>query len=87
LAQELKRYNGKALQLLEKNILSLPGDIQEDLQSLMIHYTEWSRKWEQLAEEKQPQPNDVFVFANDITFPKQAAQNIEAFYKDLTSNR
>lgn len=83
LAQELRLYNGKALELLEENRSSLPGDLREDIQALVIHYTEWSTKWEKLAAERQFQPGDIFVFANDTTFPKKAAQNLERIYKDL----
>ncbi|MDZ4793983.1 MAG: hypothetical protein SGI83_06865 [Bacteroidota bacterium] len=82
-ALELKLYNGKALQLLIDNKQSMPEDLQEDIQSLITHYREWSQKWEQLAAEKQHEAQDVFVFANDITFPRQAAQNLEAAYQQL----
>ena len=82
-AQELKLYNGKALQLLEENRSSLPADMQEDIQSLITHYTEWSQKWEKLDSEKKHGPDDVFVFANDVTFPKQAAHNLASAYRKL----
>ena len=82
-AQQLKLHNSKALKLLIENKHLMPEDLQEDIQSLITHYTEWSQKWEKLAAEKEHQPDDVFVFANDVTFPKQAAQNLEAAYKKL----
>ena len=83
-AQQLKLYNGHALQLLKENASLLPGNLQEDVRSLITHYQEWSAKWEQLNAEKEFAPGEVFVFANDITFPKQAAQNLENFYGELT---
>ncbi len=83
-AQPLKLHNGNALQLLKENKALLPANLQEDIQLLITHYTEWSQKWEQLDAEKKHKPNDVFVFANDITFPKQAAQHLEAYYKKIT---
>jgi hypothetical protein len=61
----------------------MPGDLQKDIQFLITHYTEWSLKWEKLAAEKEHQPDDIFVFANDVTFPKQAAQNLEEAFKKL----
>jgi hypothetical protein len=82
-AQELKLYNSKALELLRENKLLMPIELQEDIQSLITHYTEWSQKWEQLAAEKDFQPDDEFVFANDITFPKQAAKNLEAAFQHV----
>jgi hypothetical protein len=84
-AQELKLFNNQALKLLEDNKTASPGDLQEDIQSLITHYREWSAKWERLHAEKEFGPDEVFVFANDITFPKQAAQNLEDFCRDLTS--
>ncbi len=82
-AQQLKLHNNKALKLLTENKLLMSANLQEDIQSLITHYSEWSQKWEKLAAEKEHQPDDVFVFANDVTFPKQAAQNLEAVFKNL----
>jgi hypothetical protein len=79
-ALELKLHNSKALELLTDNKQLMPEDLQEDVQSLITHYTEWSQKWEKLAAEKEHQPGEVFVFANDITFPRKAAQKLEAAY-------
>lgn len=82
-AQQLKLHNSKALKLLTENKNLMPEDLQEDIQSLITHYTEWSQKWERLATEKEHQPDDVFAFANDITFPKQAAQNLDVANRKL----
>jgi hypothetical protein len=82
-AQDLKIYNCKALNLLIENKKSIPEDLQQDIQSLITHYTEWSQKWEKLAAEKEHQPDDFFVFANEVTFPKQAAKNLEEAYRKL----
>ncbi|NOT50552.1 MAG: hypothetical protein HOP10_04685 [Chitinophagaceae bacterium] len=84
LAQQLKLHNGNALQWLKENGSLLPIRFQGDIQSLITHYSEWSHKWEKLNAEKEFGPDEVFVFANDITFPKQAAQNLEAFYKEIS---
>ena len=82
-AQQLKLHNSNALKLLIENQQLLSEELQKDAQSLITHYTEWSQKWEHLAAEKEHQPEDVFVFANDVTFPKQAAQNLETAYQKL----
>ncbi len=82
-AQELKLHNTNALKLLTENKHLMSADLQEDIQSLITHYTEWSQKWKKLAAEKKHQPDDVFAFANDVTFPKQAAQNLEVAYRKL----
>ena len=82
-AQDLKIHNSKALKLLVENKQSMPENLQGDIQLLIEHYTEWSQKWEKLAAEKDFQPDDEFVFANDVTFPKQAAQNLEAAFQKL----
>lgn len=82
-AKQLKFHNSEALQLLAGNKNLLPENLQKDAQALIIHYSEWSQKWEMLAAEKNYQPEDVFVFTNDVTFPRQAAQNFEAAFEKL----
>jgi len=82
-ARQLKQHNSKALALLTENKLLLTTDLRKDAEALIIHYTEWSQKWEKLAAEKDHQPDDLFAFANDVTFPRQAAKNIEAACKEL----
>jgi hypothetical protein len=82
-ARELKFYNSKALQLLMENKSLAEESLQHDIQSLITHYTEWTTKWEKLDAEKEHQPADVFAFANDITFPRQAAQDLEEAYRSL----
>ena len=76
-ARQLKHHNSKALELLTENKSLLTDDLKKDAEALIIHYTQWSQKWEKLAAEKDHQPDDVFVFANEVTFPRQAAKNIE----------
>ncbi len=82
-AQQLKLCNSEALKLLIEYKPFLSKYLKEDAQALITHYTEWSQKWEKLAAEKDHQPDDVFVFANDVTFPREAAQNFEAAFEKL----
>lgn len=86
-ARQLKLHNTEALKLLEENKSSLPATLQPDAQALIIHYKEWSMNWEKLAAEKNYAPDEVFVFTNYSTFPKQAAQYLERYYRELISNR
>ena len=83
-AQELKKYNSLIMELLSAQQGLLSPSLQQDATALLTHYTAWTEKWDTLAAEMNPQPGDVFVFANDITFPKLAAQNIEMAFKNLT---
>lgn len=85
-AQQLKLHNRKALELLEENSLLLPVTLQPGAQALITHYTEWSANWEKLAAQKQYEPGDIFIFTNYSTFPKQAAQDLETYYRKLISN-
>jgi hypothetical protein len=82
-AQQLKLHNSAALILLTDHKHLLSENLQNDAQSLITHYCEWSEKWEKFAAEKQHQPDDVFAFANDITFPRQSAQNLEKSYRSF----
>ena len=83
-AQELKKYNTRIMELLSAKQGLLSSSLQQDAATLLAHYTSWIEKWNTLAAEMNPQPDDVFVFVNDITFPKLAAQNIEMVHKNLT---
>ena len=83
LAQQLKLYNRKAFDLLTSNKQLLPENLQQDADALIQHYRVWTEKWESLAKELKPVPGDLFVFANTITFPRQAAHNLETTYETL----
>jgi hypothetical protein len=82
-AQELKLFNGTALRLLSDYRTLLPIQLHKDADDLVDHYSEWTRKWENLAAEREYQADDIFVFENDATFPKQACQNIEEAQRKL----
>jgi hypothetical protein len=47
----------------------------------MEHYIIWRNKWDDLAANLKPSPDDVFVFENDHRFPKWAAKKIEDAYE------
>lgn len=79
-AKELKKYNGQISSLLADAPRYLAISQQEDAAALLHHYSVWTSKWEQLAEAMNPGPDDEFVFANEVTFPRQAARNLEAEY-------
>ncbi len=82
-AKELKRINGNALQLIRNHRSGVNEELRNDLDQLITHYAEWSSKWEKLASEKEFNSEDVFVFANEITFPKQGAIRIQDYYNEL----
>ena len=67
-AQELKKYNTRIMELLSAKQGLLSSSLQQDAATLLAHYTSWIEKWNTLAAEMNPQPDDVFVFVNDITF-------------------
>ena len=53
------------------------------LGGVIMNILVWTEKWEALANELKPVPGDLFVFANTITFPRQAAHNLETTYETL----
>lgn len=85
-AKELKKYNGEVTTLLDNAALYLDESLQKDAAALLHHYHAWTTKWEALAASANPSDDDEFVFANDITFPRQAALNLEAELEKLISN-
>jgi Phytanoyl-CoA dioxygenase (PhyH) len=85
-AQRLKKHNARISDLLLQAKAQLSESLQEDADALLHHYAVWTTKWEQLASERNPSPDDEFVFANEVTFPRQAAQHIEAEYRRISGN-
>jgi hypothetical protein len=77
-AQQLKKYNSQITSLILDHSHLLTSTLQDDAAALLVHYKAWTEKWEKLAADINPQPDDIFVFGNDVTFPRQAARNIEA---------
>lgn len=77
-AQELKKYNSTVIELLTMYQHQFSPALQQDAAALLHHYQAWTSKWEALAAERNFQPDEVFVFENEVSFPKQAQTNLEA---------
>ena len=82
-AQELKLFNSAALRLLKERLNEFPLPLQSSAEALIGHYSAWSAKWDELAATKSFQPDDIFVFENDQTFPHEAARTLEAEHERL----
>lgn len=82
-AKKLKKYNCQIINLLTENKYLLSPTLQKDADDLLFHYNTWLVKWNELAAETNPADEDIFVFSNEVTFPREAAQNLEAAYKKL----
>jgi hypothetical protein len=83
-ALELKKYNSTITSLLVSNKHLLNQSQQQDAEALLFHYQAWKIKWEQLAASLKPQPDSVFVFENEITFPRAAAGRFEAACHEIS---
>lgn len=82
-AKILRVYNEKIRSLiLEKGFL-LTDSLQKDGLSLVAHYDIWMQKWDALKASLNPLPDDQFIFPNEHTFPKEAANNLEQEYHRL----
>lgn len=79
----LKLNNERALALLSNHSALLPDVYHTDANALADHYRTWKLKWENLAAQTNPGPDDVFVFPNDITFPRESASRLEKYYTTL----
>jgi hypothetical protein len=79
----LKTNNERALALLSNHSAILPDVYQSDAIALANHYSTWKSKWEKLAAQTNPGPDDVFVFPNDITFPRDSAQRLKDLYIEI----
>lgn len=82
-AKELRKCNSDMIDLLNKNAGLLNEELAIASTALTEHYTTWRNKWDRHQEVLQPGADDVFAFANDHTFPKQAAAVFEQEYRRL----
>lgn len=82
-AMELKKHNSRIMELLAACLPSLSSELKEDANALLTHYHAWTSKWEALAAAIRPQANDVFVFENEVTFPREAARRLQAACEQL----
>ena len=77
-AQILKLHNTAVNKLFIDNIAFVPKEFISDVEAIIEHYTIWTAKWDELKEELNPVPDDVFIFQNEHRFPRAAAQKLEA---------
>jgi hypothetical protein len=82
-AKELKKYNNLIIELLSEDKNLLPLVLQQDAEKLLHHYNTWMKKWIELEELMNPDNEDLFAFPNEVTFPREAAKNIESAYQKL----
>lgn len=82
-AASLRRTNASARELLLAHGWRLPDELQADAAALLRHWDAWLTLWDALAERLRPEPGDPFVFANEINFPREAQERLEALYRLL----
>ena len=86
-ALEIRKLNDHSHELLKKYAQLLPKNLQADAAELGYHYKVWTEKFDNLVEQIPPSPDKEFVFANAFSFPKEAANRLEAAYAELESNK
>jgi hypothetical protein len=79
-AKLLMKYNTAICEQLVAGEKILPSELWPDAKALLEHYEIWMAKWLSLERDLSPADEDVFVFQNTHTFPREAAQRIEAAY-------
>lgn len=86
-AKELRRINSISIQLLEDNEQRLPINMRKAAQALLSHFHQWRNKWDETAQAQHPHDNSKFAYANEHTFPKQAAAILEEAYQQTINNK
>jgi hypothetical protein len=82
-ASSLRRTNASARKLLLGQGWRLPESRQADAAALVRHYDAWLTLWDAQAALLRPEAGDPFAFANDVTYPKEAEERLEALYSRL----
>lgn len=82
-AQQLRRHNDRITDYLQQARNHLSPALQADADALLHHLQVWTRKWDALALEINPSPDDLFVFENEVTFPRTSAGNLVDYTRSL----
>jgi len=82
-ACRLRDINARQVNLLQENRTLLPDNFQEGIDALLHHFSVWRSKWDILDATVIHAPGDKFVFANEVRFPREAAQQLEALRTSL----
>lgn len=85
-AKELKTCNEELRSLLTENIFLLSNTLQQDALTLIIHYDIWIEKWNKLEQSQKFSLDEIFVFENEHTFPRDAAIRIESEFNRIKEN-
>lgn len=80
-AKQLMEHNSAIQSALTKSMDILPDSLKNDAEQLVNHYKTWTEKWLALEKETSPSDDDVFIFQNNHTFPRKAAQKIEETFE------
>jgi hypothetical protein len=82
-AKILKRCNEELRSLLIENSFLLSDTLQHDALTLITHYDIWIEKWNELEQNQKFSLDEIFVFENKHTFPKDAARRIESEFNRI----
>jgi hypothetical protein len=82
-AKILKTCNEQLRSLLIENSFLLSDTLQHDALTLITHYDIWIEKWNALEQTQKFSLDEIFVFENKHTFPKDAAIRIESEFNRI----
>lgn len=82
-AKILKTCNEQLRSLLIENSFLLSDTMQHDALTLITHYDIWIEKWNALEQTHKFSLDEIFVFENKHTFPKDAAIRIESEFQRI----
>ena len=84
-AQALKKSNDSIRNLLLKRRFLLPSDQIQNADALLYHLDIWATLWKKREIQLKPKPEDLFVFENQDTFPKNAVDSLQRYYESLNA--
>lgn len=79
----LKTCNEQLRSLLIENSFLLSDTLQQDALALVTHYDIWIEKWNELEQTQKFSLDEIFVFENKHTFPKDATIRIESEFNRI----
>jgi len=85
-AKRLRHSNEQIKQLLLKHSEYLPHDQQVHARALLNHIVIWSEIWDRYYAQLTPEPDDIFIFENDATFPRADVDQLMKYLERISSD-
>jgi hypothetical protein len=80
-ARLIRAANVEAISIILESPQLINTGMRANVLALLEHLEVWLALWDHHYAEKQPSPEDAFVFQNHIRFPKEEVGNLYRYFE------